>query len=118
MFGQSKSLPGFRVVTSPDGRCWEEKTTRTNRLEFRLRLIEFRSMKNFNLPDFLAELKRVPWSSSYTFDNADDVWNKRSKADFTIGNIYNSTNISEDRAFLLQGLTYDDEVKLRRCYLK
>ena len=25
------------------------------------RLIEFRSMKNFNLPDFLADLKRVPW---------------------------------------------------------
>ena len=38
------------------------------------RLIEFRSMKNFNLPDFLADLKRVPWSSAYTFDNADDVW--------------------------------------------
>ena len=31
-------------------------------------------MKNFNLPDFLADLKRVPWSSAYTFDNADDVW--------------------------------------------
>ena len=38
------------------------------------RLIEFRSMKNFKLPDFLADLKRVPWSSAYTFDNADDVW--------------------------------------------
>ena len=38
------------------------------------RLIEFRSMKNFNLPDFLVDLKRVPWSSAYTFDNADDVW--------------------------------------------
>ena len=38
------------------------------------RLIEFRSRKNFNLPDFLADLKRVPWSSAYTFDNADDVW--------------------------------------------
>ena len=25
------------------------------------RLIEFRSMKNFNLPNFLADLKRVPW---------------------------------------------------------
>ena len=31
-------------------------------------------MKNFNLPGFLADLKRVPWSSAYTFDNADDVW--------------------------------------------
>ena len=38
------------------------------------RLIEFRSMKNFNLPDFLTDLKRVPWSSAYTFDKADDVW--------------------------------------------
>ena len=38
------------------------------------RLIEFRSMKNFNLPDFLADLKRVPWSSAYTFVHADDVW--------------------------------------------
>ena len=38
------------------------------------RFIEFRSMKNFHLPDFLADLKRVPWSSAYTFDNADDVW--------------------------------------------
>ena len=38
------------------------------------RLIEFRSMKNFRLPDFLADLKRVLWSSAYTFDNADDVW--------------------------------------------
>ena len=38
------------------------------------RLIEFRSMKNFNLPDFLADFKRVPSSSAYTFDNADDVW--------------------------------------------
>ena len=41
------------------------------------RLIEFRSMKNFNLPDFLADLKRVPWSSAYTFDNDDDVWAHR-----------------------------------------
>ena len=31
-------------------------------------------MKNFNLPDVLADLQRVPWSSAYTFDNADDVW--------------------------------------------
>ena len=31
-------------------------------------------MKNFNLPGFLADLKRVPWSSAYTFDKADDVW--------------------------------------------
>ena len=38
------------------------------------RLIEFRSMKNFNLPDFLADLKSVPWSSAHTFGNADDVW--------------------------------------------
>ena len=38
------------------------------------RLIEFRSMKNLNLPDFLADLRRVPWSSLYTFNNADDVW--------------------------------------------
>ena len=38
------------------------------------RLFEFRNMKNFNLPDFLADLKWVPWSSAYTFENADDVW--------------------------------------------
>ena len=36
--------------------------------------IEFRSMKNFKLPDFLADFKRVPWFSAYTFDNANDVW--------------------------------------------
>ena len=45
--------------------------------------------------------------------------NKRSKADFTIGKIYICfTNISEGTAFLLQGLTYNDEVKLRRYTLK
>ena len=45
---------------------------------------------------------------------------KRSKADFTVGNIYIYiffTNISEGTAFLLQGLTYNDEVRLR-CVLK
>ena len=42
--------------------------------------------------------------------------NKRSKVDFTVGNIYiYFTNISEGTAFLLQGLTYNDKVKLR-CY--
>ena len=45
--------------------------------------------------------------------------NKRSKADFTVGNIYFSfTNISEGTAFLLQGLTYNDKIKLRRYNLK
>ena len=45
---------------------------------------------------------------------------KRSKADFTVGNIYIYiffTYISEGSAFLLQGLTYNDEVRLR-CVLK
>ena len=45
------------------------------------------------------------------------VWvtlNKRSTlADFTVGNIYIFfTNILEGTAFLLQGLTYNDEVTL------
>ena len=43
--------------------------------------------------------------------------NKRSKADFTVGNIF-FTNISEGRAFLLQGVTNSDGVKLRRYNLK
>ena len=50
-----------------------------------------------------------------------DTLNKRNKADFTIGNIYiyiYFTNILEGTAFLLQGLTYNDEVKLRRNTLK
>ena len=43
--------------------------------------------------------------------------NKRSKADFTVGNIF-FTNISEGTAFLLQGVTNSDGVKLRRYILK
>ena len=40
-------------------------------------------------------------------------------ADFTVGNTYiYFTNISKGTAFLLQGLTYNDEVKLRRYNLK
>ena len=52
------------IFTVPKNKNWRPKP----------RLIEFRSMKNFNLPDVLADLQRVPWSSAYTFDNADDVW--------------------------------------------
>ena len=44
---------------------------------------------------------------------------ERSKADFTVGNIYIFfTNISEGTAFLLQGLKNNEEVKLRRYNLK
>ena len=32
-------------------------------------------MKNFKLPDFLADLKKIPWPTAYTFDNADDDLN-------------------------------------------
>ena len=47
------------------------------------------------------------------------ISNKRSKADFTVGNIkYIFTNISEGTAFLLQGLTYNEEVKLKVWKLK
>ena len=38
------------------------------------RLIEFRSMKNFDHSKFLADLKKVPWDTAYLYDNADDVW--------------------------------------------
>ena len=41
------------------------------------------------------------------------------KVTFTEIGVYISfTNISEGTAFLLQGLTYNDKVKLRRCNLK
>ena len=40
--------------------------------------------------------------------------NKRSKTGSTVGNINIFTNISEGTAFLLQGVTYDDGVELRR----
>ena len=46
------------------------------------------------------------------------VLHKRSKADFTVGNIYIFfTNISEGTAFLLLGVTYSAGVKLRRYNL-
>ena len=51
----------------------------------------------------------------------ENLLNKRSKADFAVGNIYiYFTNISEGTAFLLQGVTYmhSDGVKLRRYNLK
>ena len=41
------------------------------------------------------------------------ILNKRSKVDFTVGNVF-----SEGTAFLLQGLTYNEKVKLRRYNLK
>ena len=46
------------------------------------------------------------------------ILNKRSKVDFTVGNVYIFNNISEGTAFLLQGLTYNEKVKLRRYNLK
>ena len=38
------------------------------------RLIEYRSMKNFDHANFLSDLKNAPWQSAYSYDNADDVW--------------------------------------------
>ena len=56
--------------------------------------------------------------------NFENIYNKRSKADLRSG-IYHkykvfrlSTNILEGTAFLLQGLTYNEEVKMRRYNLK
>ena len=46
------------------------------------------------------------------------ILNKRSKVDFTVRNVYLFNNISEGTAFLLQGLTYNEKVKLRRYNLK
>ena len=46
-----------------------------------------------------------------------EISNKRSKVDFKVENIYIfDTNISEGTAFLLQGLTYSDKVKLRHTH--
>ena len=38
------------------------------------RTIEFRSLKNLDQAAFISDLKNIPWDSSYTFDNVDDVW--------------------------------------------
>ena len=38
------------------------------------RLIEYRSMKNFDHANFLSDLKNAPWQPAYSYDNADDVW--------------------------------------------
>ena len=38
------------------------------------RTIEFRSLKNLDNEAFISDLKSIPWDSSYTFDNVDDVW--------------------------------------------
>jgi hypothetical protein len=38
------------------------------------RLIEFRSLKNFDRSAFISDLKNVPWDSSYVYDDVDDVW--------------------------------------------
>ena len=38
------------------------------------------------------------------------VLNKRSKADFTVGNVYGFYQYFEGTAFLLQGVTYSDGV--------
>ena len=48
----------------------------------------------------------------------ENLFNKKSKADFTVGNIYIFfTNISEGTAFLLQGVTYSDGVKVaEHCF--
>ena len=35
-------------------------------------------------------------------------WGQKKQADFTVGNIYLLTNISECTAFLLQDLTYNE----------
>ena len=37
------------------------------------------------------------------------ILNKRIKADFTVGNIYIFSNVSEGRVFLFNGLTYNGE---------
>ena len=38
------------------------------------RTIEFRSLKNLDQNAFLCNLRNVPWSSSYIFENIDDIW--------------------------------------------
>ena len=38
------------------------------------REIEYRNMRQFDLEKFLNDLKTVPWSSAYIYDDVDDLW--------------------------------------------
>ena len=38
------------------------------------RLVEYRSMKNFDHEKFLADLKNSPWGMAYCFSVVDDIW--------------------------------------------
>ena len=38
------------------------------------RLVEYRSMKNFDHEKFLADLKNAPWGTAYCFSVVDDIW--------------------------------------------
>ena len=38
------------------------------------RVIEYRSMRQFDLDKFLNDLKTVPWSTAYIYDDVDDLW--------------------------------------------
>ena len=48
---------------------------RKNKLPLpKARLIEYRSMKNFDNAEFLTELKNAPWGTAYCFSDVDDIW--------------------------------------------
>ena len=38
------------------------------------RVIEYRSMRQFDIDKFLNDLKTVPWSTAYIYDDVDDLW--------------------------------------------
>ena len=80
----------------------------------------------FRLTAFSQEFKFGSKDQSYQKEGTDadkgsnqpsvEILNKRSKADFTAGNIYYfATNILEGTTFLLQGLTYNDRRALVRA---
>ena len=38
------------------------------------KVVEYRSMKQFNVDLFLLDLSNVPWDSAFVFEDVDDIW--------------------------------------------
>ena len=42
-------------------------------------VIEYRTMRQFDIHKFLNDLKTVPWSTAYIYDDVDDLWHHWAK---------------------------------------
>ena len=55
-------------------------SVRKNKLpRAKARVIEYRSMRQFDLDKFLNDLNTVPWSTAYIYDDVDDLWHHWAK---------------------------------------